>query len=80
MRDQRKNEEVQFYLDRTIDSAVMIMRSILNNPRLGAEEQVEALNRIAEFHGSIALDLQKGIYGRSVSLSLKPDDGDRTEG
>jgi len=66
-----KNAEVQFYLDRTIDAAVKIMKSIVHNPRLTTEEQIGALRRIADFHGSIALDLEKCIHGRHVSLSLK---------
>jgi hypothetical protein len=69
--DIRKSKEVQFYLDRTIDSAVMIMRSIVHNPRLSTEEQIAAIKCIADFHASIALDLEKSIFGQQVSLSLK---------
>ena len=68
-----KSDEVQFYLDRTIDSALRIMRSILNNPRMSPLEQIDELKRIADFHGSIALDLERCIHGKGVSLSLKDD-------
>ena len=71
MKDPRKNCEVQFYLDRTIDAAVMIMRSIVHNPTIAIEDQIEALRRIADFHGSIALDLEQCIHGKRVMLSLK---------
>jgi hypothetical protein len=63
-----KNEELQFYISRAIDSAVM-MRSIIHNPRLTADEQVAAIKQIADVHGTIALDLHKSIYGTNVVLS-----------
>lgn len=69
----QKSEEIQFYIDRVIDSAVMIMRSIVHNPRLSADDQVRAIKRIADLHGSISLDLQRSIHGQEVSLSLKSD-------
>ncbi len=67
----QKSEEVKFYLDRTIDSALQVMRSIVGNPRLSTEEQIAAIQAIADFHGSISLDLQKCIHGPDVNLTLR---------
>ena len=64
-----KSEELQFYISRAIDSAVMMMRSIIHNPRLTADEQVAAIKKVADVHGTIPLDLHKSIYGTNVVLS-----------
>jgi len=71
--DERKNAEIQFYTDRTIDSLIKIVRSIVDNPMLSADDRIEALLRIANLHGSISLDLQEKIHGKGVSLSLKSE-------
>ena len=73
MQNEQKFQEVKFYLDRAIDSAVMLTRSIIKNPRLSLEDQLEAMTIIANFHGSLALDIQKSIHGSNVVLSLKEE-------
>jgi|LakMenEpi03Aug12_release.lakeMendotaPanAssembly.Ray.scaffolds.fasta_scaffold209890_2 hypothetical protein len=49
-----KEGEVQFYLDRSKESVVTLLRSILGNPRLTESEQFKFLHDIAQHHGAIA--------------------------
>ncbi len=54
MSGKSKIEEVQFYLDRSLDALVTLLRSIIDNPRVPDTERVEALRKLADHHGSIA--------------------------
>ena len=71
MQDSKKSDEIRFYLDRTVDAAVMIIKSIVDNPRIPTQDQIQALRHIADMHGSLSLEMQKCIHGQTVSLSLK---------
>lgn len=73
MKNQRKSQEVQFYLDRSVDSAVLIMRSVLENPRLELADKLEALALIANHHSTLALMLQTRLHGEDVCISLQPE-------
>jgi hypothetical protein len=73
VKDKQKSQEVQFYLDRSIDSAVMIMRSILENPRLSVADRIDALSQIANHHSSLALMLQTRLYGEDVVIGLNKE-------
>ena len=48
-----KQNEVQFYLDRSREAVVTILRSIISNPRLSDEERFSALKQIAGHHNDI---------------------------
>jgi hypothetical protein len=50
-----KIEEVQFYLDRSQDALNMVVRSILDNPRIPDLERMMAFRMLAEHHGAIAV-------------------------
>ncbi len=49
-----KSEEVQFYLDRSKEALIMVLRSIIDNPRLPNQERLESLRMLVEHHASIA--------------------------
>ena len=47
------SQEVQFYLDRSQEALITLLRSILTNPRLTPEEQFTALKSLGEHHRQI---------------------------
>ena len=49
-----KIQEVQFYLDRSQDSLLSVLRSIIGNPRLQADERLTALKMMGDFHHEVA--------------------------
>lgn len=54
MNSRPKTEEVQFYLDRSMEALLMVLRSIIDNPRISDGERIESLRMLAGHHGSIA--------------------------
>lgn len=50
---QRKVQEVQFYLDRSKESLITTLKSILGNPRLSLEEQVSYMRMMSDHHRDI---------------------------
>ena len=61
MTSRTKEEEVQFYLDRSKESVVTILRSIISNPRLSEQERFGTLRQIAEHHRFIAELVQQRL-------------------
>ncbi len=47
-------QDVQFHLDRSKESVVSLLRSILSNPRLSPEDQFAALKAIGAHHRAIS--------------------------
>ncbi len=54
MQRRSKQEEVQFYLDRSQESLLTLLRSIIGNPRLPEAEQFHVLKMMEEHHRQIA--------------------------
>lgn len=54
MHSRPKQEEVQFYLDRSKHALVTILRSIIENPRVADDERLDLLRGLADHHGAIA--------------------------
>ena len=66
-----KESEVQFYLDRSKESMIAVLRSIIGNPRLTEAEQFKYLYDIAQHHGAIAeLIAQKLAEGEEKGIQL----------
>ena len=66
-----KDVEVQFYLDRSKESMLTLLRSIINNPRVPEAEQFRLLRLIAEHHAMIAeLIAQRLIAGEEHGIQL----------
>jgi hypothetical protein len=49
-----KEQEVQFYLDRSQEALVTVLRSIIGNPRLSGDEQFHILRMLEQHHKQIA--------------------------
>ena len=58
MNSRSKEDEVQFYLDRSKESVITILKSVISNPRLEEAERFAALRMLTEHHQAIA-DLLK---------------------
>jgi hypothetical protein len=56
-----KIPEGQFYLDRSQDSLLALLRSIVGNPRLQADEHLAALKLMGDFHHEVANFIWKKI-------------------
>ena len=54
MTNRTKIDEVQFYLDRSQDSLLSVLRSIVGNPRLQGDERLNALKLMGDFHHEVA--------------------------
>ncbi len=54
MQSRSKQEEVQFYLDRSQEALVTVLRSIIGNPRMSGEEQFSVLRALEQHHRQIA--------------------------
>ncbi len=54
MKNRSKIEEVQFYLDRSQECLVAVLRSIITNPRLPEEDKFHSLKMLAEHHHAVA--------------------------
>ena len=54
MSSRSKSEEVQFYLDRSKEALIMVLRSIIENPRFTNQERIEWLRTLAQHHAAIA--------------------------
>lgn len=66
-----KLEEVQFYLDRSQDSLLTMLRSIVANPRLHNDERLTALKMMGDFHHQVADFIwQKICDGESEKYAL----------
>lgn len=63
-----REEQVRFHYDRARESSVRLIKSIVNNPRLSAEEQLDLLVRIAEGHKAIS-----DFITTRVGVALPPD-------
>ena len=61
MSSKSKIEEVQFYLDRSLDALITLVRSIVDNPRIPENERFQALCMLAEHHGSITQSIAARI-------------------
>lgn len=48
-----KLSEVQFYLDRSKDALLAVLRSVLTNPRLSDDDRVQLLRMLSEHHHQI---------------------------
>ncbi len=69
-----KLQEVQFYLDRSQDSLLTVLRSIIGNPRLQADERLTALKMMGDFHHQVADFIwQKICEGESKGYALASD-------
>lgn len=69
-----KLQEVQFYLDRSQDSLLTVLRSIVGNPRLQGEERLTALKMMGDFHHEVANFIwQKICEGESKGYALASD-------
>jgi hypothetical protein len=49
-----KEQEVQFYLDRSQEALITVLRSIIGNPRMSSEEQFRILRTLEQHHRQIA--------------------------
>ncbi len=54
MGSRSKIDDVQFYLDRSQDSLITLIRSIIENPRIPDLERLQALQMLADHHQYIA--------------------------
>jgi hypothetical protein len=69
-----KIQEVQFYLDRSQDSLLAVLRSIVGNPRLQADERLTALKMMGDFHHEVADFIwQKICEGETKGYALASD-------
>lgn len=74
MTHSKKIQEVQFYLDRSQDSLLAALRSIVGNPRLQADERLTALKMMGDFHHEVADFIwQKICEGESKGYALASD-------
>lgn len=74
MTKNQKIQEVQFYLDRSQDSLLTVLRSIIGNPRLQADERLTALKMMGDFHHEVADFIwQKICEGESKGYALASD-------
>lgn len=71
MTDNKKIQEVEFYLNRSQDSLLTVIRSIVGNPRLDGDERLAALKLMGDFHREVANFIwQKICEGESKGYSL----------
>jgi hypothetical protein len=69
-----KIDEVQFYLDRSQDSLLAVLRSIVGNPRLQGDERLNALKMMGDFHHEVANFIwQKICEGENRGYALASD-------
>jgi hypothetical protein len=69
-----KIQEVQFYLDRSQDSLLAVLRSIVGNPRLQGDERLTALKLMGDFHHEVANFIwQKICEGESKGYEQASD-------
>lgn len=74
MTNSKKIQEVQFYLDRSQDSLLAVLRSIVGNPRLQADERLTALKMMGDFHHEVADFIwQKICEGETKGYALASD-------
>lgn len=74
MTNRTKIEEVQFYLDRSQDSLLSVLRSIVGNPRLQGDERLNALKLMGDFHHEVANFIwQKICEGEGKGYALASD-------
>jgi hypothetical protein len=74
-----KIEEVQFYLDRSQDALNLVVRSILDNPRIPDLERLMAFRMLAEHHASIATFIASRITGGAMQGQAKREADQRVE-
>lgn len=66
-----KDVEVQFYLDRSKESMLTLLKSIISNPRIPEADRFKLLQQIAEHHAMIAqLIGQRLIAGEERGMQL----------
>ncbi len=74
MTNNNKIQEVQFYLDRSQDSLLAVLRSIVGNPRLQGDERLTALKLMGDFHHEVANFIwQKICEGESKGYAQASD-------
>lgn len=74
MTNRTKIDEVQFYLDRSQDSLLSVLRSIVGNPRLQGDERLNALKLMGDFHHEVANFIwQKICEGEGKGYALASD-------
>ncbi len=74
MTNRSKIDEVQFYLDRSQDSLLAVLRSIVGNPRLQGDERLNALKMMGDFHHEVANFIwQKICEGENRGYALASD-------
>ncbi len=78
MSSKSKIEEVQFYLDRSLDALITLIRSIVDNPRIPENERFQAMCMLAEHHGSITQSLAARISA-GLEQCLAEQESARTE-
>jgi hypothetical protein len=66
-----KFDEVQFYLDRSKESVITLIKSIIGNPRLPDEVQYASLHLIADHHAAVAELIEAKLRaGEEAGLAL----------
>ena len=61
MKDRTKLEEVQFYLDRSQEAFITVLKSITDNPRLSAEERINYLRAIFNHHTAFSTFIEETV-------------------
>ena len=70
MQYNKKEDEVSFHLDRTKEAATTLLRSIVDNPMLSAEEQCTLLVKLARHHQEIVSVIGGSVIaGQAMSLA-----------
>ena len=74
MTNRNKIDEVQFYLDRSQDALLTVLRSIVGNPRLQGDERLNALKMMGDFHHQVAEFIwQKICEGENKGYAMASD-------
>lgn len=81
MSHRSKIEEVQFYLDRSQDSLLATLRSILTNPRISDDERLQALRMMSAHHQEVFEFIAARIFdGERRGLEMAAAHGNRQQG
>ncbi len=74
MTNRNKIDEVQFYLDRSQDALLTVLRSVVGNPRLQGDERLNALKMMGDFHHQVAEFIwQKICEGENKGYAMASD-------
>lgn len=72
-----KEKEIHFHVDRSTEAATTLLKSIVENPRLDAEQQFSLLVKLARHHQDIVAQIGGSmIAGQSMFLAglASPDE------